>query len=1079
MSETISLEAVLKLVDQGYKSGMEAAKEAQEELAQETDKASESITKQMTIANLASKAISMAFGAIMNSVGDAVKRIDTLNNYPKVMESLGYSSAEAEKSVNDLSEGIDGLPTTLDSIVSSSQRLTASLGDLGEGTKTAVALNDLFLAGGGGAEAAARGMEQYNQMLAAGKVDMQSWKTLLEVAPGQMNQLAQSMLGASADQKTLYDALQNGTVTIQQLNDAVIQLDQQGGEGFASFAEQARAATGGIGTAWANIKTAVTKGVAQVIQEFDKGMKAASGAGVADNFNKIKKVISDVFNVVAKVAGFIGKHFEAIIKVVGLAVGAFAAFSIVTKVQKWIKTLSGGIGQLIANITGSAVASGADAAAKGAETVATEATTVAQENLNKTMEMNPIGAVIAAVTALVSALIILTDVLKSDTERAMEDFKNACKDTVESSKSVREEGERSIESIDQQAAANDQLIDEIDNLINAQNDQVDNTDEIQSKVALLNASVEDLNLSYDEEKKQLNMSTALLKKKVKAIEAETKAEAQRNRLLAIQEEQLDVEAKLKDMTEKYGITVDQARAYMDGEGKVMKNLQDVIPGLTGDYIGLMEQMVALGDEYDANAKQITELSGAEAEHAKNATATEAEEAQKQIDIQKRAAESKAEVLARAMNLEQGALERALANGTATMDMLSEKNQETAQRLQDTWSTYKDAATNIFDALSGESELSVDKMIENLQKNQQVISDMGNNMAGLRDRFANLGLDEAILDQLSELGPEAAGEIANLASASDEKLKEVADLYGQGGTLAYDSYTYGMGQAADAAAEQVRSIATKTNDSLRTELENADWTELGAERVQELAEGLGADQAVINAAKKIPTDSIAATRAGYETGSPSKVYEGIGKDVVTGLANGFSALSTRPVTIMRTIVSNTIQIVRAQVGTFEVLGKNAGNGFANGLESTRSRIMQVAASIANSVTQTIQKALNEHSPSKVLEKLGSYAGQGFAIGLAKTEAMVERVSGSIANTVSDAVSSPYRSFSAAYAGGGSVEIQSLRADLADLKNAILSQPIEVTSSFDVNGREMAKGTATYMRDELNRQSTLTNNLGGNR
>lgn len=352
MSETISLEAVLKLVDQGYKSGMEAAKEAQEELAQETDKASESITKQMTIANLASKAISMAFGAIMNSVGDAVKRIDTLNNYPKVMESLGYSSAEAEKSVNDLSEGIDGLPTTLDSIVSSSQRLTASLGDLGEGTKTAVALNDLFLAGGGGAEAAARGMEQYNQMLAAGKVDMQSWKTLLEVAPGQMNQLAQSMLGASADQKTLYDALQNGTVTIQQLNDAVIQLDQQGGEGFASFAEQARAATGGIGTAWANIKTAVTKGVAQVIQEFDKGMKAASGAGVADNFNKIKKVISDVFNVVAKVAGFIGKHFEAIIKVVGLAVGAFAAFSIVTKVQKWIKTLSGGIGQLIANITG-------------------------------------------------------------------------------------------------------------------------------------------------------------------------------------------------------------------------------------------------------------------------------------------------------------------------------------------------------------------------------------------------------------------------------------------------------------------------------------------------------------------------------------------------------------------------------------------------------------------------------------------------------------------------------------------------------------------------------------------------------
>ena len=234
------------------------------------------------------------------------------------------------------------------------------------------------------------------------------------------------------------------------------------------------------------------------------------------------------------------------------------------------------------------------------------------------------------------------------------------------------------------------------------------------------------------------------------------------------------------------------------------------------------------------------------------------------------------------------------------------------------------------------------------------------------------------------------------------------------------------------------------------------------------------------AKKLGIDVDKGTRVALASNSPSKKFESIGKDSITGLTQGLNALKTRPVTILRAMVSDMLQVIRGQVGTFETLGRNAGNGFANGLESTRSRIINTAQSIANSVTQTIKRALDEHSPSKVLEKLGAYAGQGFAIGLAKTEALVERVSGSIADTVANAVAAPNGlSYSAAYAGGGSMEMQSLRAEIKELREAILAQPIEVTSSFDVDGREMAKGTATYMRDELNHQDTLFNNLRGMR
>ena len=71
------------------------------------------------------------------------------------------------------------------------------------------------------------------------------------------------------------------------------------------------------------------------------------------------------------------------------------------------------------------------------------------------------------------------------------------------------------------------------------------------------------------------------------------------------------------------------------------------------------------------------------------------------------------------------------------------------------------------------------------------------------------------------------------------------------------------------------------------------------------------------------------------------------------------------------------------------GRNAGEGFALGLESTRGRIMSTARSIANEVVTTINKALDEHSPSRVLFKSGAFAGEGFALGL---DSWVDRVSG---------------------------------------------------------------------------------------
>lgn len=218
---------------------------------------------------LISKGISKITSSISSSMSSAIGRMDSLNNFPTVMTALGYSAEEASKSVDQIGEALDGLPTSLDAAVGDIQKLAATMGNLADGevnaTSVGLALNNMFLAGGKGTAIASAAMEQYNQMLAAGKVDMQAWRSMVNAAPGQMDQLAKSILGATANQGDLYEAMRKGKVSFDDFNAAVVKLNNEGGEGFASFYDQAVAATGGVATQLENVKNTINKIIASAL----------------------------------------------------------------------------------------------------------------------------------------------------------------------------------------------------------------------------------------------------------------------------------------------------------------------------------------------------------------------------------------------------------------------------------------------------------------------------------------------------------------------------------------------------------------------------------------------------------------------------------------------------------------------------------------------------------------------------------------------------------------------------------------------------------------------------------------------
>lgn len=246
------------------------------------------------VMGLVSSVTSKAFDAISNSLGSAIGRVDTMNNFPKVMKNLGYSSQEAEASIKKMSASIDGLPTSLPGLTSMVQQLAPLCSNLDEATNIGIAFNDMCLASGASTADVSRAMQQYSQILSKGKPELQDWKTLQEVMPGQLNQVAKALIGPTANSKDLYNALKDGSITMGDFNNAVMKLDTEGVDGFASFAQQAKDSTQGIGTALDNISNRVAKAVQTIINAF--GAENISGAinAFSGSFGKTADAIATV-----------------------------------------------------------------------------------------------------------------------------------------------------------------------------------------------------------------------------------------------------------------------------------------------------------------------------------------------------------------------------------------------------------------------------------------------------------------------------------------------------------------------------------------------------------------------------------------------------------------------------------------------------------------------------------------------------------------------------------------------------------------------------------------------------------------
>lgn len=1054
--ESYSVEAILTATDRTFSSTMSSAERSMAGVNKQSGELGDGLDKSTTKGNQLGKSIlsigagvgavklvSTAVNMVKDSVEGAINRFDTLNKYPVVMKALGYSTEDVDRSMTKLSDGIDGLPTSLDEIVSNTQQLAISTGSLSKGTDTAIALNDAFLASGASTADATRGMQQYIQMLGKGEVDMQSWRTLQETMPIAMDKVAKSFKEQGVNSvNQLYDALKEGDITFNEFNNRLIELDK----GVGGFADLAKKNSKGIKTSWANIKTATVKGVTTVIKSFDELSKAVTGKNIAENLDSLKNVVNITFKAIdaaiqstiplmklfGKAITSIGTALTPLLPTIASFAATFTALKVIQQVTGYIKqselaikayttaiSLYNGISKLAtlsttalgrawmlnlaadkANSAAIAIKTGLLVAQNtivgvltGTISLATVATTVFSTAMK--LLMGPIGWVTAAIGGLVAVGVNLWKWLNKETE---------------STKAVKKEQENLMKTTDDLIKKNqehtqsrkDEAI-ELDNTKEKYNSMISEMATLAAKEKLSNKEkqrmteiVEDLNgkmiglnLVYDEQSNKLSEMPGKIQQQMDAYSALDEASQAQENINQMLKERNDNEAKLMEINaarEKWNQTLKESGGNTKEARENIEKLGEQEQVLKGVQQELTNEMINYAQTHESAMQRASKA------------------------------------------VETGVLEQSVS-----YEALHGKTKETMDAMRSEYSSLEEKIGNVFEKIEQKATISTDQMIENLRTNFEASDQLFKNLGILAER----GLDEGLIEQLRKMGPEGAAQAQVLVDSTDEQLQGLKDVFKTSGEHAMngikegyqlgkngvneeiasliptqkdtlmtqikstdfssvgksvtEDFKAGIENGRNAVAEMTKGIVPQMGTDMKGEVEKANFPDIGKAIPQGLEKGIGANkQLPVKTSNQMIDDVVSGARKGLDSHSPSRVFHSIGEDVDSGLSNGIEQNAMNPVRAVESIVDKIISAMDKLPSEMNSIGANAIDGLTNGINANANSALAAARGVADQIVSTMKSAMDIHSPSRVMrDEVGKMIPAGVAVGIDKYSNFVEK------------------------------------------------------------------------------------------
>lgn len=925
-------------------------KEKVNEFGKETQKGERSL-KDFVVALGLVKVASIAFNVLASSMDAAISRFDTIEKFPKVLESMGFEAEQSERAMTRMSNSIDGLPTTLDEMVGLTQKFVNITGDLDKSVDTAEALNNAMLASGASSADAARGVEQYSQMLANGEPDMQSWRSVNDTMGYGLKRTAEEMLGAGNGAMELYDSLKSGEVTMDEVNEKLIELGGSTGELGILAKENSK----GIATSFSNLKNAAVKGLANVMKSLDEVSQAVTGNTIAENLDGMKVVVNKTFDSVNKTiiastpiikgAGiafeFVTDSADALSPVLVALTVAFVGLKVVDTVTKALNTSKAamttaevatkGLEGITIKLTQAkaievAAIKTSDGATKaeiatqlasngvitaktaliailsgeiGIVTAAKWLWTTATTALNGALMLliaNPVVAAVAAITGAIAVGIKMSNSWNAELFETTKEMRNMTGTVKENSKTTEDnirKRDTTIKKLGEETDAAKSMADRLDQLTASEKASGESKKEIEETVTELNRLYPDLNLKYDENTNKVNQNA-------NAIKAQVEAAASYDKVVAIQDNLKQSTTELSEAEAEQARIADDLKTVREKKSET-------------DWYSIR----VMGD-LKKTERELIEQEEANASRRHNLVS------EQQILIEQ-------QEIARQEALE--AQKAAVREAGFQYDFLSDKQKEMVDTMKGNYQDLVASASSFTSDLSFELEMTGQEFINFVANNQQVMTDWANNMKILSER----GVNEGFLTQLQNMGPEGAQYAQLAVNMSADELAQLNSVFSNAEPVAQETWSkvYGMENADQALKDQV----FKMPETFKQSFAESGITELlqeqGKQNVQAIADGIEDNTEVLDQAIENVTNSVSANSEKFK----SKFMES-GRFIPEGLASGISENKDKPISAMDNV---TLDIINGTNSAFEIkspsrkfaqIGEFIIQGLANGVTETK-------------------------------------------------------------------------------------------------------------------------------------------------
>lgn len=194
----------------------------------------------------------------------------------------------------------------------------------------------------------------------------------------------------------------------------------------------------------------------------------------------------------------------------------------------------------------------------------------------------------------------------------------------------------------------------------------------------------------------------------------------------------------------------------------------------------------------------------------------------------------------------------------------------------------------------------------------------------------------------------------------------------------------------------------------------------------------------------------------------------GNAVGNNFNNGVSAGMSRAVSTAETMSNSIVITMRSSAGGAYNSGAYIGMGLANGMASQVGHVRAVAAQLAAAAEAAIRAKAQIHSPSRVTDKLGNYFGIGWVNGIMDHVQEARQAAMELIQ-VPELTPAPEIGMS----------LRTGSEDLNDSYQYSSNGKYTIYVPVNLDGREIGKATATYTREEIEKQETRENRKKGRR